>query len=41
MDKWVHIKKNHPENIIELLLSLEITNGENINEHYLDLFAIL
>jgi len=30
-------QKNHPENIIELLLSLEVTNGEDINEHYLDL----
>lgn len=30
-------QKNHPENIIELLLSLELTNGEDINEHYLDL----
>jgi hypothetical protein len=28
---------NHPENIIELLLSLELTNGEEINEDYLDL----
>lgn len=31
------IVDNHPDNIIELLLSLEITNGEIINEHYLDL----
>jgi hypothetical protein len=29
--------RNNLENIIELLLSLELTNGENINEHYLDL----
>ena len=28
---------NNPDNIIELLLSLELTNGEDINEHYLDL----
>jgi hypothetical protein len=28
---------NHPDNIIDLLLSLELTNGEHINEHYLDL----
>ena len=29
--------KNNPEDIIELLLSLELTNGEDINEYYLDL----
>jgi hypothetical protein len=29
--------RNNPEDIIELLLSLELTNGEDINEHYLDL----
>ena len=29
--------KNNPEDIIELLLSLELTNGEEINEYYLDL----
>lgn len=33
---WCFVN-NHPDNIIELLLSLELTNREDINENYLDL----